>query len=59
METEPNFSVRMEEKKMTYKLVVSTIKQQQKQQSRIATYVSDETKAKPMPMIRQIAHSYH
>jgi len=69
METEPNFSVRMGEKNMTYKLVVSTtetitiiiiiIKQQQKQQYWIATCVSVETKAKPMSMVRQTAHSCH
>jgi len=65
METEPNFSVRMGEKKMTYKLAVSTtettttIKQQQKQQYWIATYVLVETKAKPMSMIRQTSYSCH
>jgi hypothetical protein len=44
METQPNFLVRMGEKNMAYKLVVSTTettisttKQQQKQQSWIAT----------------------
>jgi hypothetical protein len=65
MKTQPNFSVRMGEKNMAYKLVVSTTettittttKQQQKQQSWIATYVSVDTKAKPMSMARQTAHS--
>jgi len=51
---------------VAYKLVVSTTettitttKQQQKHQFWIATYVSVETKEKPMSMIRQTAHSWH
>jgi hypothetical protein len=65
METQPNFSVRMGEKNLAYKLVVSTTvtttttKKQQKQQSWIATFVSVETKAKPMSTVRQTAHSWH
>jgi len=63
MESQPNFSVRMGEKNMVYKLVVSTtettITTKRKQQSWIATYASVEAKAKPMFMVRQTAHSWH
>jgi hypothetical protein len=63
METQPNFSVRMGENNMACKLVVltteTTITTKRKQQSWIATYVSVETKAKPMSMVRQTAHSWH